>query len=313
MIAEIKNPGILSQLQDAGRYGYHRLGLTSGGAMDPFAFCLANLLCDNAPTATAIEVAVGGLALEFRGSTRVAVAGAEGDVWINEQPVQRWRTHAIASGDQLKLGYARRGVRSYVAISGGFTVEPWLGSTSTVVREGVGGLDGRALQTGDLLPFGEDSGHDLWQLPAAQRPHYSNRASLRLIPGYQNAHFPREQQQLFFQSTFEVSDLCDRMGYRLNGPAIHGNVQGILSEGICLGAVQIPPDGQPIVLMHDHQTIGGYPKIGSVLSLDLARLAQLKAGDKINFAAITQANARQALQLTRDYFTNLQLEAVDDD
>lgn len=313
MSVEITHAGILSQLQDAGRYGKHQLGLTSGGALDPTAFRWANLLCGNPAAASAIEVAVGGLALTFHCHTRVAVCGADCQLRLNDQPRNSWRSHCVQPGDTLRLGFARRGVRCYVAVSGGFTLEPWLGSTATVVREGVGGLQGRALQAGDQLPCDEDRQTLCWQVPTAARPRYSNRATLRLIPGYQNEHFEREQQQVFFQSTFQVSELCDRMGYRLKGPAIRANIDNLLSEGICLGAVQLPPDGQPIVLMNDHQTIGGYPKIGSVLSLDVARLAQLKPGDQVNFAAITLATARRALQLAGEFFDNLQLEPADDD
>ncbi|MBR9910806.1 MAG: biotin-dependent carboxyltransferase [Gammaproteobacteria bacterium] len=310
MSVEVSRAGILALLTDGGRFGQHQLGLTSGGPMDPFAFHWANRLCENAPDATAIEVTVGGLGLRFHGPTRVAITGAEVAVTINGKAVERWRSHAVKADDQLKIAYAQKGCRCYVAVSGGFQVKPFLGSTSTVVREGVGGLNGQALQNGDFIESASDNSQQCWRLPPAELPRYSNWLPLRVIPGYQNEVFHPQQQRLFFQSSYQVGKLSDRMGYRLSGPPIRAGVEGILSEGICLGAIQIPADGQPIVLMNDRQTIGGYPKIGSVLSLDLARLAQLKPGDKVNFAAITLESAHRALQLASKHFASVQAEAI---
>lgn len=311
MSVKVVSPGILSLLQDAGRFGHHQIGLTNGGPMDSLAFHWANRLCANAEGATAIEVSVGGLKLEVNQSLRLAVTGGEMPLTINGVVAERWQTHSLSAGDSVELGYSQRGCRSYVAVGGGgFDVATDFGSTATVVREGVGGLNGGALAAGDLLTCSPDLATQCWRVPSSERPSYSKQVTLRVIPGYQEHTFSRVQQRLFFHNTFEVSDRCDRMGYRLTGPAVRSDIEGILSEGICLGAIQVPADGQPIVLMNDRQTIGGYPKIGSVLSLDLAKLAQLLPGDKVNFAPITIDCAHNILHLAQSRFMAAKLEPL---
>lgn len=310
MSLKIINPGILALLQDAGRFGQHQIGLTTGGPLDPLAFHWANRLCDNSAGATAIEVTVGGLKMQAQCPTRIAVTGGEVPVSINGHDAQRWRTHTLKTGDSVELGYSQKGCRAYLAVSGGFNVTPSFGSSATVVREGIGGLDGQALKAGATLACQADTSTHCWALPEDDQPQYHNQVTLRVIPGYQEHTFNRVQQRLFFHNTYHVSDRCDRMGYRLTGPAIESSITGILSEGICLGAIQVPADGQPIILMNDRQTIGGYPKIGSVLSLDLAQLAQLVPGNKVNFAAITIDCAHNALHLARSRFDNTALVSV---
>jgi len=307
---KIINPGILALLQDAGRFGKHQIGLTNGGPMDPLAFHWANRLCENPVGATAIEVSVGGFKMQALQATQIAVTGGEVALKINGVDAQRWRSYSLQSGDTLELGYSQKGCRAYLAVGGGFSVEPQFDSCSTVVREGIGGIDGGALKAGAIIDCAESANQSCWQVPTSERPQYSNRVTLRVIPGYQDHTFDRIQQRLFFHNTFCVSDRCDRMGYRLTGPEVTSSIEGILSEGICLGAIQVPADGQPIVLMNDRQTIGGYPKIGSVLSLDLANLAQLLPGDKVNFAAITIDKAHNILHLAHSRFNASQVEAV---
>jgi len=279
--------------------------------MDPLAFHWANRLCGNPAGATAIEVSVGGLKLEARQAIRLAVTGGEMPLKINGVPAERWQTHRLKAGDRLELGYSQRGCRAYIAVAGGgFDIAGDFGSTATVVREGIGGLNGSSLKAGDELGCYADLGTQCWRVPAAEQPSYSKQVTLRVIPGYQQHSFSRIQQRLFFHNSFKVSDRCDRMGYRLTGPAVGSRIEGILSEGICLGAIQVPADGQPIVLMNDRQTIGGYPKIGSVLSLDLAKLAQLLPGDKVSFTPITIDCAHNALHLAHNRFIAAQLEPL---
>ena len=309
-------PGILSLLQDAGRFGKHQIGLTTGGPLDPIAFHWANRLVENKPGSTVIEASIGALKLKAETDTRIALTGAEMPFTINGEVKAMWRTHCVKSGDIIELAFCKQGddqqgCRAYLAVSGGFNVEPSFGSTATVVRESLGGLNGAALKAGDTLECGSDHSEQLWQVPASERPSYSNEITLRVIPGYQDSTFSRVQQRLFFSNGFTVSDRCDRMGYRLTGPEVTSDIEGILSEGICLGAIQVPADGQPIVLMNDRQTIGGYPKIGSVLSLDLCKLAQLLPGGKVNFEPITIDCAHNALNLSHSCFQKAQLEAVD--
>ncbi|RRJ83057.1 biotin-dependent carboxyltransferase family protein [Aestuariirhabdus litorea] len=306
----VKQPGLLSLLQDSGRFGAHGVGLTCGGPLDPWAFRVANRLCGNSDGATALEVGFGGLVLESEGDGVIAVTGAELDLKINGQRASQWRSHRIAVGDRIELGYARTGTRAYLAIAGGFDVAPRFGSTATVVREGVGGLNGGPLKPGDRLPFTVPHSVELWQLPQALRPRYGDAATLRVVLGYQQAAFSREQQLRFFQGEYRVTDRSDRMGFRLEGPAIASSLDGILSEGICHGAIQVPADGQPIVLMNDRQTIGGYPKLGSVIALDTARLAQLAPGAIVRFEAISQEQAHNLNALAAARWQRLTLDPV---
>lgn len=297
---QILNPGILTLIQDTGRYGQHSVGLTTGGPMDPLAFKWANRLVGNKENASLLETTVGGLKLKINGATQVAVTGAQVDIKVNGQPQPQWQTLNLHTHDELELGYATAGCRIYVAFSSGLNVSPQFTSTSTVVRENIGGLNGKGVQVNDEILLNSTSTHSqCWRLEEDARPVYKNSVTLRLIPGYQESSFSRHEQRMFFYHEYTVSDLCDRMGYRLTGPSITCDIDGILSEGICLGAVQVPKDGQPIVLMNDRQTIGGYPKIGSVFSLDLAKLAQLTAGGQVKFEPITIDKAHNELALAQ--------------
>jgi biotin-dependent carboxylase-like uncharacterized protein len=297
MSLEVIAPGVLCLLQDRGRFGAHRIGLTNGGPLDPAAFNACNRLLANSPGSTAIEISFGGSHFRARVDTFICVTGATMPLTINNVEKPLWAVHPLAAGDDIRLDFAGRGCRSYLGVADGFNIEPSFGSTSTVLREGIGGLDGNKLKPGDLLPCNRVSGRKCYYLPPEQQPRYQNQVTLRVIPGYQQAHFSRLQQRRFFSHAYTVSQRCDRMGYRLEGPAIACDIDGILSEGICFGAIQIPPDGQPIVLLNDRQTIGGYPKIGSALSLDAARLAQLRPGGSVHFAPISQHGAHNALHL----------------
>jgi len=312
MQIEILSPGILSLIQDAGRFGQHAIGLTSGGPMDPIAFKWANRLLNNDQNATAIETTVGGLKIKSHGTTRVAITGAQVDVKINGTRQPQWQSLDLTMGDELELGYATQGCRVYLAVAGGFKIEKQFSSNSTVAREGVGGLTGKGLSKGDKLDchalICQADAHQT--LPLALRPEYNDVVTLRVIPGYQQAHFSDHEKAMFFQNEFKVSELCDRMGYRLTGPQVSCDIEGILSEGICLGAIQVPKDGQPIILMNDRQTIGGYPKMGSVLSLDLANLAQLTQGGSVKFEAITIDDAHNLLALAQHKFENSKAEPV---
>ena len=285
-------------LQDSGRYGLHSMGLTTGGPLDRNAFRWANLLCENTQDSACIEVTVGGLVLESTVKTTVAITGANIPLLINKKPAPLWQSHSINPGDKIELGFARSGSRAYLAVAGGFQAEPVFNSVATVPREGLGGLhaDGSALKTGDILPCEPSHNTHLWQLPKKLRADYSsNSACLRVVSGYQQEHFSETQQQLFFSSPYQITKYSDRMGYRLEGASIIPAIEGILSEGICLGAVQLPPDGQPIVLLNDRQTMGGYPKIGSVLSVDIGKLAQLSVGGTVRFESISIDQAQSLL------------------
>ena len=301
--------GVLSLLQDSGRRGQHRLGLTTGGPLDSEAFHYCNRLLQNHLGSTVIEVSVGGLQLSIQVDTFVCVTGADMPLSINGEEKTLWSVHPVAAGDILHLGFARSGCRAYLGVAQGFNIAPSFGSSATVMREKIGGLHGDRLHAGDELPCSAVIGRKCLFLPVPDQPRYQNTLTVRVIPGYQQRHFTRTEQRRFFSSRFQVSERCDRMGYRLEGPTIDCDIDGILSEGICHGAIQIPPDGQPIVLLNDRQTIGGYPKIGTALSLDAARLSQLTAGCSVHFAPITVDTAHRALDLAQRFTLQRPLRA----
>lgn len=292
-------PGVLSLLQDLGRFGQAALGLTTGGPMDPQSAYWANRLLSNPQGSTLIECSIGGLQLKANGSSYIAVTGANAALTINGKAAQAWTTHKVSNGDVIELAMATQGLRCYLAVAGGFDVKPQFGSTSTVLREGVGGLNGNKLQAGDSLPVAQVTSLPRLQLPVQYRPQFNRILTLRLIEGYQAASFASTERQRFYLNSYQVTPQADRMGYKLKGSAIRCQQSQLLSEGICYGAVQIPPDGQPIVLLNDRQTLGGYPKIGSVLSLDCALLSQAGAGVEVYFTPISAEQAHNALCLAK--------------
>jgi biotin-dependent carboxylase-like uncharacterized protein len=300
--------GPLSLLQDSGRVGQYRIGLTRGGPLDRFAFDVCNRLLQNPRGSTCIEVAFGGLHLKSSVATFICVTGAPAPITINGEEKPAWHVLPVQPGDEIALGFAATGCRAYLGVADGFKVAPQFGSTATVMREGIGGLSGGPLGDHDELPCTEVSQRKLLRLPRPQIPHYHDIATLRLIPGYQQSDFSRLQQRRFFFGEYTVTERADRMGYRLSGPVIECGRREMLSEGICHGAVQVPADGQPIVLLADRQTIGGYPKLGAVLSLDTDLLAQLRPGARVRFTPISQHAAHNALHLASAFRNTLQFE-----
>lgn len=301
MSLRVVRPGVLSLLQDGGRRGVHRLGLATAGALDHEAYLYCNRLLQNPAHSTAIEITAGGLHLQAQVDTFICLTGAAMPLSINDAACDGWTVHRVCAGDSIHVDYAVSGARAYLGVADGFAVTPVFGSTATVVREGLGGLTGAALAAGDALPCPAITRRRRLQLSVAERPRYQRQLTVRVVPGYQQKHFSRIEQRRFFGAPFEVSPHSDRMGYRLIGPPVACDITAIPSEGICAGAIQIPPDGQPIVLLADRQTIGGYPKIGAALGLDTARMAQLTAGCVVHFAPITPATARRALQLAQRF------------
>jgi biotin-dependent carboxylase-like uncharacterized protein len=288
-----------SLLQDKGRMGYHSLGITSGGAFDQYSFGWANRLCLNPENAGCIEILVGGLILEAQVSTQIAITGADMPIKINDSIVKNWCTHNIQSGDKIAFGYATAGCRSYLAITGGVQTPLIFNSLSTVVREYLGGLTklGTPLKKGDILPCSSSSHSTERSVPAKYHCEFdTDIAEIRMVTGYQYEQFSQQQISQFFATDYVISPNSDRMGYRLEGPAIELPRCEMLSEGISLGAVQLPADGMPIILLCDRQTIGGYPKLGSVFSQDIAKLAQMMPGKKLRFKPFSIEQAQQVLQ-----------------
>lgn len=293
MSFDVIKPGMLALLQDSGRFGFQHLGITTGGPMDEHAFCWANRLLGNTPDAAQLEITFGQLALKANAPTTVAITGADLAATLNDKAIQPWLTYAIKPGDVIEFGAPKSGLRAYLAVSGGFHCEPKLGSCATVKREQLGGLSGigEALKKGDTLPFTSNKDVIESRAPRWTIPDYDAPLELGVMPAYQNASFSHDEQMTFYTSRYEVSQNIDRMGYRLSGTPIKSQLNGIISEGIAFGAIQIPNDGQPIVLMKDRQTIGGYPKIGCLSSLGAGQLSQRQPGQVVTFAPMDIADA----------------------
>lgn len=283
----VLKPGVLSTLQDQGRFGYAHLGLTQGGPADAVSYRSADLLLQNPNPSCQIEVSVGGLSLLALTDTVFCVTGAQMPLRVNGQPKSLWQSHRIKKDDVIELGFAKSGVRCYLAVAGGFRLAKHFGSNSTVLREKVGGIGGAALQQGQFLPVRPAYRPLLWSLPEKFWPDFSTPLELALLPGYQQHWLNDSQWQQLCNTDYQVSGVSDRMGYRLLGEPLLYQPRALLSEGICYGAVQLPPDGLPIVLLNDRQTLGGYPKPGVILARDAAALAQRRQGQSISFYKIS--------------------------
>ncbi|MFA5664933.1 biotin-dependent carboxyltransferase family protein [Castellaniella sp.] len=310
MIAVLK-PGALSLLQDLGRYGWQRFGVVVSGAMDQWAHRCANALVGNADDAASLEMTLVGPSLLFRQAQVIALCGAHLSARIGAQEVPLNRALVVRAGARLDFGPRVSGVRAYLAVRGGFAVEPVLGSRSTHVRAGMGGLQGRALKKGDILPTvgGLDDAEqallgtqDFVRLhrPARVAPVPRSDGRIRIVPGPQWDLFTEAAHRCLLDSGFRVAAQSDRMGIRLSGVALEQHqALEMISQGVTFGAVQVPADGQPIILMADRQTTGGYPKIAHVASVDLPRLAQCAPGERLYFETISLDTA-QALYLERE-------------
>ncbi|PMR78640.1 biotin-dependent carboxyltransferase family protein [Halomonas urumqiensis] len=291
----VKRAGPLALLQDAGRFGVRQLGVTQGGPVDLHAWAWANQLVGNAWGAAALEITFGGLQLVAEQDLTVAVAGADLSATLDDSPLPLWRTASVRKGQRLAFGSPANGLRAYLAVAGGFAAEPVLGSVACVAREGLGGFDGRGsrLAEGDSLPVWKTSGsgRETREAPDNERPDYRATAQLALLPGAQVGAFTGRSLYVAFNSEWRVDDRADRMGIRLTGPTLRCRIESLISEGISLGAIQVPPDGQPIALLNDRQTIGGYPRLGNLTPLAASRLAQCMPGQVVTLKAVAIEHA----------------------
>lgn len=297
----IVEPGPLTTVQDLGRPGYQRVGIPPSGPLDRAAFVVANRLVGNPDGAAGLELTLKGPRLEVRRECAVAVTGAEMGSQVNGREVPTWTVVRVRPGDVLSFGMARSGCRAYLAVAGGIDVPPALGSRATYLRGRLGGLEGRALQKGDALPIGASRlvpGRVEGRTVApSRRPAYPPEIDCRVILGPQDDRFTPEGIRAFLEGPYEVTPQADRMGYRLKGPVIqHARGHDIISDGIPLGGVQVPGEGQPIVLLVDRQTTGGYTKIATVISVDVGRISQTKPGHRVGFRRVTLAEAHAALR-----------------
>ena len=303
--------GPASSVQDGGRPGSQRYGLVPSGAMDRLALAAANTLVGSAPFAAAIEVGPFGAAFTARGgSVRVALSGARRNADIAKRPVAVDNSMTLADGETLTLGFARDGSFSYLAIEGGIAGEPMFGSLSVNARAGLGSPYPRPLQAGDELQVHAASGAPEQRIELPARPD----APIRIVLGPQDDEFSDEAKALFLASDWKISATSDRMGYRLEGPTIeHLHGHNIVSDGTVNGSIQVPGNGQPIVLMPDRGTSGGYPKIATVISADFGRFAQISAGRSFRFKAVSMAEAQAEAKMFADLVRTLPdcLRAID--
>jgi len=291
-------PGMLTTVQDLGRWGLQARGVPVAGPMDPWSHRLANALVGNDRAAAALEITLVGPELEFDDERLAAVAGAEFEMAVDDRPAP-WNTaFLVPAGSRLRFRMRERGVRAYLAVAGGIAVPPVLGSRATHVVSGLGGLEGRPLKVGDRLPLADESSVQR-PAPAVDRPVVpfpAGHAKVRVLPGPQGDYFAPDALDVLQSEPYVIAQNSDRMGFRLSGPALaHSRGADILSDATPLGVLQVPASGQPILLMADRPTAGGYPKIATVITADLALAGQLGPGDAIGFSVCTPRDAMAAL------------------
>jgi antagonist of KipI len=298
---EILAPGPLTTVQDRGRFGFGRFGIAPSGALDSFSLRIGNLLVGNREDEACLEITLLGLKVRALVDLLIAVTGADLQPHLNGKPLQMWRSHILRKGDTLFFRGLKTGCRAYLALGGGISVPSVLRSKSTNLSTKFGGLKGKPLQKGDHLS--SDSPHR--HLKAGGRcfdpkwiPSYPKHWVLKTVFGPQDDHFPEEAKSLFQQSSFNVTLHSDRTGIRLAGPAIQrksGMEESIISEGVVLGAIQVPGDGQPIIILGELVT-GGYRKIATVITADLPFLGQIKPGDSVKFKEVSLEDAYHAFK-----------------
>jgi antagonist of KipI len=302
----VLRPGLLTTVQDLGRPGYRAWGLPVAGAVDPLALAAANLLAGNPPGTAALELTLLGGAFRFEAGAAAALAGAEMGARLDGVPVPSGSSFRAPAGSTLELGPATLGVRAYLAVRGGIDVPPVLGSRSTYTRAAVGGLEGRALRAGDVLPVGKARG----RAPGPRRlspedrpglPGAGDTVTLRVLPGPQDDLLPADALAALLATPWTVTNLNDRMGYRLDGPPLR--LEGgadIVTDGLLPGAVQVASDGRPMILLVDAQTAGGYAKPVTVIAPDLRWLGQARAGHRVRLARIGMEEALAAVRAERE-------------
>lgn len=310
----VKKPGVITTIQDAGRYGYQGSGFATNGAMDHRALRLANLLVENDPGAPVLEFALAGPTLRFTTNTFFALTGGDFAPTLDGAPVPSYAAVAAKRGSILRLSASRTGCYGYLAIAGGSVAVPEvMGSRSTNLKCEFGGWKGRALVVGDYLPFAT-RGLDF--LPNLGSHRLDNDAdfygfgrdevTVRVVPGPQDHMFTDEGLRTFYHEPFSLTTKCDRMGYRLDGPEIATkDGSDIISDGIAFGAVQVPSHGRPIVMLADRQTTGGYAKIGTVASVDIPKLVQRPPGSSVRFARISVQEAQALMREEAQLFAQL--------
>ncbi|MGG0153421.1 biotin-dependent carboxyltransferase family protein [Bacillus mycoides] len=309
MDVEILHAGMFTTIQDLGRFHYQQYGVPVGGAMDKSALRMINMLVGNEENEAGLEITIMGPKLLIKKTTLLAIGGADMEPLLNGERIPLWRPILAEEGSMLCLGKAKSGCRAYVTFAGGINIDRTMGSKSTYIRAALGGIEGRMLKKGDYFQIGtgaevasrfiqnlqeEKRIKTKWAICNNALPKYKKHPILRVITDFEYDQFTEESIKSFFSKEYKVSNYADRMGYRLDGDVLNRVEEiEILSSPVTFGTIQVPNGGQPIILMADRQTTGGYPRIGNVISVDLPLLAQLKPGDYVTFEKITMEEAAQ--------------------
>jgi antagonist of KipI len=309
-VIQVQEPGLFTTVQDLGREGFGPLGVSASGAADAISLRLGNRLVGNAEGAAGLEMTLLGGTFVFPEGAIVALTGSDFGATVDGLPVAMWTSAEVKLGQTLRLGPTKSGARCYLCVRGGIEVKLFLGSASTHVLSGLGGHEGRALRRGDVLSVGSAGGggqkgtgrnasptDGVRRLSAQGLQWAGARKVLRVTPGPQSDWFPEAVQRMFYESRYRVAEESNRMGIRLEGGAAPEGAGGkMISEGVSLGAIQVPEGGQPIILFVEQQTTGGYPKIANVISADFHCLGQLRPRDEIRFERVVWKTARNLLR-----------------
>ncbi|PEW74510.1 KipI antagonist [Bacillus cereus] len=309
MDVEVLHAGMFTTVQDLGRSYYQQFGVPVGGAMDKNALRLINMLVGNEENEAGLEMKILGPKLLIKKTTLLAIGGVDMEPLLNGERIPLWRPILAEEGSMLCFGKVKSGCRAYVTFAGGIHIERTMGSKSTYIRAAIGGIEGRMLKKGDCFQIGTYSEmanrfiQDLqkderiktkWVISNSVLPKYKKHPKLRVIADFEYDQFTEESRKAFFTKEYKVSNYADRMGYRVEGEVLNRiEEKEILSSPVTFGTIQVPNGGQPIILMADRQTTGGYPRMGNIISVDLPLLAQLKPGDYVSFEKITLEEAEQ--------------------
>ncbi len=293
---KVKEPGLLTTVQDLGRYGYQRFGIPPSGAMDPYSSKLANIMVDNELNCAVLEITGHGPTLEAIEPVEIGFAGGEFELKVNDEEVSMWESILLDEGDLLRIGNSKTGFRGYLSVSGGIKSAKTLKSKSTYMKGKIGGLNGQGnkIEKDDTIePEKNPDNFSKRKIPKKYRPNIQTK-EIRVILGPQKNKFSEKGIKTLLNSEYKISKDSDRMGYRLEGPKIqHKKEADIITDAIPNGAIQVPGNGKPIVLLNDRQTTGGYTKIANIITVDLPKITQRKPGEKIKFKEIDLRKAQK--------------------
>lgn len=304
MSLELINNPFFVTLQDLGRFSYAHLGVTNSGVMDEYAYFMANKLLGNSLDTNILEIGCSNVIFKVNKNTKISITGAFCEFFINDELKQIWQSFEVKKNDIIRIGKILSGNWLYLAVNGGFLIQKEFGSNSTTTKENLGGINGSRFKKADILPFNKSKKSNKTFLKKEFIPKYEDEIILRVLLSYQYENFSKQELKKFFSSTYMVTKDFNRMGCKLKGDAIKCDINGIISEGIAFGSIQIPSDGQPIILLKERQTLGGYPKIGTVLNIDCFKLSQAKVNTKIRFQEISYV---ETLEKTREFYSSCSL------